>query len=139
MMSQYSKYSRQCKTEAVSIIVIGSIAAVLLAISKATIIDYYEKSFDAMIFFTWLAIGGVFVEFFSAVLFAMSELLERAAEISYTNAKLNGNKKEEIGNISAGYQNNNSLSDGSWKCDQCRRVNAKYISTCVCGNSRPNR
>lgn len=29
--------------------------------------------------------------------------------------------------------------DGSWKCDQCRRVNAKYISTCVCGNSRPNR
>jgi len=136
-MSQYSKYAKQCKTEAISIIVMGIIGVFLLALDKATGTEYWEKSFDAEIFFTWLIVGGIFVEFFSAVLFALSELLEKAAEISY--ATMNSLKKEENGNANAGYQSNQNANDGSWKCSQCRRINAKYVSTCVCGNPRPNK
>lgn len=136
-MSQYSKYAKQCKVEAVSIIILGAIGVFLLALDKATVTEYWEKSFDAKIFFTWLIVGTVFVEFFSAVLLALSELLEKAAEISYTT--MNANKRVENGNMNAGYQNNQASNDGSWKCSQCKRINAKYVSTCVCGNARPNR
>lgn len=132
-----SEYSKKCKGAAISIIILGTLAVIMLAVDKATIIDYYEKEFDAKIFFTWLTLGAVFIDFFSVILYAMSELLENIAKLLY--AKTASDAKVGLNTASAAYQNEKIINNGGWKCDRCGRVNASYISTCVCGGARPSK
>ncbi|MGN0318084.1 MAG: hypothetical protein ACI4E1_09165 [Lachnospira sp.] len=132
-----SDYSKKCKSTAISIIIIGSIAVIILAVDKAKGMDYYESEFDIKVFFTWLILGAVFIDFFSSILFAMAELLENVAKISYAQAASNANSG--LNNASIAYQKDSILNNGGWKCDKCGRVNASYISTCVCGEARPSK
>lgn len=132
-----SDYSKKCRGAAISIILGGSIAVIMLAVDKAKVVDYYESEFDTKIFFTWLLLGAVFIDFFSVMLFAMAELLENVAKISYAQAASNANSG--LNNASKAYQKDAILNNGGWKCDKCGRVNASYISTCVCGEARPSK
>ncbi len=132
-----SSLSKICKSSAISIIICGTIAVFMLAVNKATIVGYYENEFDVMVFFIWLMIGALFVDFFSIILFAMSELLENIAKLLYAGTAPDA--KVGLNTASAAYQNEKIIKNGGWKCDRCGRVNASYISTCVCGGARPGR
>lgn len=63
-------------------------------------------------------------------------------DISYRNNSYNYNSQsggndyiDRLSDIAKEKSDRQTMAEGGWQCEFCRRVNAKYVGTCACGKT----
>ena len=113
---------------------IVSITGIICAISIASSIG----GFIGFLAFIGISIISLLLAFVSvATIMVFLDLAEDIAIIKHLMLKDNVSDNSTH-MVSPEKRNGDLLKNGGWRCNECNKVNASYIGTCSCGNSKSN-
>ena len=124
-----------CEKLAYIYFVIGVIGSFVLAYILGRKVDFVFSSgrisYDRDWIMTFAVFGGCFLSVLivSAILLALTYTIETLENIEYKVGTLEDNT-----NLNTSEQR--KPSGNEWKCLSCGRINASYVTTCVCGEPK---
>lgn len=129
---------KACRILGIIVLVLGIIGSIALAWDNGVVVtsdffDDIDSKRSISLTIGWFAGGLLSTAVASVILFSISEILERLEGLSWRVSEVEGKlesaerKEKEADDIT--YR-------GSWRCPECGRVNASYVGTCGCGQTK---
>lgn len=127
-----------CNILGTIVLVLGIIGSIALAWNNGVTVtynSYYGVEEKRSILFTivWFVTGILSTAIGTVILVALGEILEYQESISRRISEV----ESKISSVERKDKESDDIAyNGSWKCSQCGRVNANYIGTCGCGQTK---
>lgn len=127
-----------CNILGTIVLVLGIIGSIALAWNNGVTVTYdsyfrIEEKRSIFLTISWFVGGILSTAIGTVILVALGEILEHlkvlSRRVSEVESKLSSVERKDKESDDIAYK-------GSWKCPQCGRVNASYIGTCGCGQTK---
>lgn len=127
-----------CNTLGTIVLVLGIIGSIALAWNNGVTVTYdsysgVEETRSILLTLVWFVAGILSTAIGTVILVSLGEILEYlevlSRRVSEVEGKMSTVERKDKESDDIAYK-------GSWKCPQCGRVNASYIGTCGCGQTK---
>lgn len=127
-----------CNTLGTIVLVLGIIGSIALAWNNGVTVTYdsylrVEETRSILLTLVWFVGGILSTAIGTVILVSLGEILEYlevlSRRVSEVEGKMSTVERKDKESDDIAYK-------GSWKCPQCGRVNASYIGTCGCGQTK---